>query len=527
MPEATRIAQQMLACELPSSDIAEVVFKTAGKFYYPTRMVTPASAAFVKKSAKQDGWQAAVTHAESTVDASLLAVLAKDSRKQVRRAVAANKHSDQATLQYLFDWAIKADDEETMNLVAHRVDVMWALQSPRLYSIGRALKPWKKLATRVFEAGDEAIAFAISQQHYPLDMAMADRFALGACSLMSLRDFVARYENHHSSNKASLIRRALECGSLDVELAELLVETGDFGAGVSRYGYDGQTVKRATCDEALQVLIDSKHAWTWVLASSVVTNSAQIDELLAKRCDSVFTSLWERVAYEPDETSSTSKLPVTSEQLYGVVRGVVGVGSYFNATDVFTNCDPEVLTPKVVMFTLKNSDARCILQWMAGKFSVKPLPGQVREILSSAGHLLATVHYSPYASKAKDGELDMAAVARTCRSVFDEAVRTNGELPVWLEELIDVLGVHFFEVVSYSAAATQILVKRFRAYIGDDPQAWMLAMSLLSNQGGSLTELCESVRLIVQSQGIEVPATVELVAKPKAPERTVQLSFLD
>jgi hypothetical protein len=181
------------------------------------------------------------------------------------------------------------------------------------------------------------------------------------------------------------------------------------------------------------------------------------------------------------------------------------------------------------MFAIVNSDASAAIHWMSGRLKVTPLPGEIRHFIENHGHTLYQGYSRYYNSKTPaPSEIDMSAVARQCRMVFDEVAPGGEKLPGWLDELIDSLGVHFFEVVSYSSAATQIFIKRMRAYIGDDPQAWALAMSLLSNQSGSLDELCASVRLIVMSQGISVPETIQTTthAEPEFCGVGEQLSFL-
>ena len=527
MAEASKIATRMLTCELPSAEIAEIVFRSVGPMHQPVTMITTPNADFVKKSVKKDGWQAAVTHAQSSTDPVVLATLAKDSRKQVRRVVAANPHTTQESLRYLFDWAIKEHDEETMNAVSGRVDLMWALEPQRVHAIGRPLDPWAVLARRVLEAGDEVISYVIDQRFYDLDCHLAASFMGGRCQLMSLRDFAERYDdNGRTLRKSFLIRKVIEAtGDLDVEMAELLIETGSFGAGTSKYSY-GPTIYGECTVEALDVLINSAHAWAWVLASQVAKEPHQLDQLIVNNCESVYANLWDRICADHEQRGL--RTVVSAEQLLGIMTGAVKAGRLYGlGVNALEDCPVEILTPEVVMFALANSDSSSVTNWMSGHTKVHPLPGQIREFIETKGHVLYA-GYSRYSRASATSEIDMQAVARHCRIVFEQVAEDTEKLPEWLDELIDALGVHFFEVVSYSSAATQIFIKRMRNHIGDDPQAWALAMNLLSNQNGSLDELCASVRLIVMSQGIEVP---ELISSATTEEPTlvgpgVQLSFL-
>ena len=94
----------------------------------------PPPASAVPALISKHGYRAAARVAEAADDPELLASLAKHSAASVRRAVAANPHTDADTVEYLWQWACNKPDVDARLLLLPRVPFSSCLE---LMSLGR------------------------------------------------------------------------------------------------------------------------------------------------------------------------------------------------------------------------------------------------------------------------------------------------------------------------------------------------------------------------------------------------------
>ena len=505
MSRSQSVASGVLGSMLPEG-VSDTLWRLAGAD--SRTMPSPVSKALALQSAKEDGWQVAVGHAVSATDPEVLARLARDSRKQVRRAVAANVHTDATALKFLFDWAIKFDDEETLSSVASGIDIHYVLDAlragdgsemPRLY--GGPASFYSQIAKRIVTSSDRSVVGAALglEDSYTLHAAMVREFTDPSPipgftwgSVMKLyaddpnrcRSFVSRMTPRH----------------IDVESAELLLAYSipSWLANVQPTSID---------DAAVEVLLASDIQEAWQTAAIRVTDPDQIDRLIDSRIPEVLSEFIGR-RLEGLTTEQVERMVALQD---GEDDPQLSANSVLKCLTVGTEMHANV-SPEALVGLLRWGSLDFTIRWMLGGLLHDPLPGQVAALVAHPGNAFYSgprprTYGSPSRSMRVRQIMEKADVARMVDDHMGDLLKT----PI-AAELVEALGVAFFDSIPPGSGKSEYLITQLKSGIGVSPRAWEVAFGLLDSHGGSLDQLQSITRRLLKASGesiVRAPEPVE------------------
>jgi len=529
MSRTSQVARRLLANALPGDKVSGVVYRHA-KISDPFVMPTPLPAEHALASAKSDGWQAAATQAISASDPKVLTKLSRDSRRQVRRAVAENLATGEELLEYLYHWAVKNKDEDTLASTVRRCDLAWLLEDEQIPVDNLGEWPWAILAGRLVE-DPELLARAVDKELWHLDREICFHLASGPVHGISLTMLVSRWLNSDSPQRCgALLDRALGAGygrdyryvKITLEAAQCLLMAGNHP---SHYGLHNRAIESAAVD----VLVASTLQWQRnIAAQGLVSDSevtqTEIDRLLAvtidedgepvevdeadleslrgrlneQQVDRLLSWPW---AENKDVIDSLAERisELTERQVERILmaRTVLGhplPGGYTLAKK------PVALSDASLMLALQAGSIGLTATWLAGKIGHSvPKSGQIVELFAHPGKALRSEMSGYYYRNTPQEEPTMAQVASSLGRQF-EAIATQP----WVDELVECLGSGFFALASNDDSAAGYLSAKLTEGIGVDPETWELALGLLDSFEGSVSHLVATVRRLAKASGREL-----------------------
>ena len=481
MSRSSVVANSLLRANLPSSEIADIVFKHATS-KSEVRMPTPITATLARNS-RGLPWGAAVTIAYSATDPRVLDKLARDSRKQVRRAVAENPNISVEAATYLYVWAVKNNDRETLRgAIAH-------------VSLDHVLNNWDDLKTSGYPLLELAARFTKSENPSHLENALekagtsllrniASNLTWGQCSHMSLTEFLEKQlassdDDSEVDVKAALVVALRHAGKADRELCELLVR---FAPAM----YRNEVLPNSITEDGIDVLLASDNSELHLVSARVVELPRQIDKIIdlttdSKDADRILATLIDmRLAH-----LSTAQLERVTDAFAKIenprIAGAVGL-RFFKLRSSQVD-DYPAISSKLVCTLYKHTRGAYAKEWLQGLHIHQPQPGDITEFLATHARFQS-----------------LETLARGLGSSVIDATVTRP----WADELFNGLGTSAFEALARSNLGAEYLVRRVVARIGVNPSAWELMYSLLSNFEGSIETLLDTTHSLMVSSGIEI-----------------------
>ena len=477
----------------------------------------------VERLVTKHGYKLAAKFARAASDPQVLAALAESSSVQVLRKVAANKHTDQPTVEALWQTALRSADTELLLRLVPRADPRTVtdvfdvpgLERDRLFPtyvakmFATSEPPWHdnepsfvvgSEAFRVLrEASEELRAEALppllASAHVRAALEAAAMCAAGAVPGVSAVEAFARFVDTHPgvldapddddrfvSAAAACLRHMALCPDVTIgaELAELLCANADvlvrkapftsqnnhtvplFGDRVTSEAFEvfrRCNIDRPAFTRGVDALIES----SWLSLPEAEFGR----ELEAARCASAVCRALETA---PDRFS-----PRLLNQALRVCSnaGVV--------PDILSRLDPSVTVDEdLLVELLRKVPYSTLVSFLTGEMPVAPTPGVVAQLFAD----------------------NVVAVGRrpAVAALFPE-----WKDQPWADTLLDGLGPAMFGLDGRAADA---VIGMFHDAFGTDPELWAFAFDLLS-QGfpGSLPDLLDMVRSLVPAAPHPEPAS--------------------
>jgi len=480
MSRSTKVANGLIRIELPSSLIADIAFKHASS-RSEIKMPTPVSASMALGSRKAE-WGHAATHALSATDPVVLDKLARDSRKQVRRAVAHNPNVSEAAASYLYEWALKADDVEALCAALQKANLDRVIGVG--YPVGLRGYPYAELAQRIVTSADpKHLAWALEYTDRSFKTLLAAAIVKVPEPTISLSDYVALYDTKEKSEEIEqlLIAAGRATQHATTEFCELLVR---YNPPVLRYEIFPRTIEEAGID----VLLESENRDFHLLVSRAVELPRQIDRLIeltegSDNADRIWTSLIDmRIAQLSTEQLNKITLALVSSP-NPRISGSVAL-RFFKLGSQQASKLPQINSALVMLMHVALRSGQSS-SWLLGLHAHQPQPGDVEMFF----HVM---------EKAGTG---MRALL--LRVLGPSGVAAILEKP-WADEFIDGLGVAMFEFMEMASQLPEYFVRRVTARIGTEPAAWDIMFSMLETFDGSLATLLDTTESLMRSSGIAV-----------------------
>jgi len=503
MSRTSQIARHLLGAALPASDISDLVYRHA-TIQRTMTMPTEPSEEISLRAAKNDGWVVAVSIAQSSSNPVVLTKLSRDSRRQVRRAVAENKATSEEVLRYLFTWAVKNSDVETMTATTRRCDLDWLLADEQVGAVpgNDGNFPWTTLIARVIET-DHHLQRYLELSKHGGDVELAKIVVFEPRHGLTLESLCDRWYSSTSTSKmAKLVEAAWSSRLADAtaEMARVLVKAGSEAV---HYNVDNHYSGHQLISEAIDILIDSPVAWH----REVVTNGSvllprQIDALLDKNgprelLDNLFAyrkfMTAEQIERVVGQMASRSDVPTGESLLSKDEYYIEGVDvklcddDAFEVHFEFKLAHSVELTPATVMVALRNGSSHLTCQWLTGQLVVTPLPGQFTELLAKPGRAFRSSY--GYWSNPNEKDATLEDIARSLVGDFERMASQP-----WVDEVVEGLSGGFFSLAERDEDAAAYLATKLSEGIGTGHDAWELALGLLENFDGSVATLVSTVR---------------------------------
>ena len=504
MSRSQRMARRLVETQLPNAEVSSILFRTAGSFP-ATTMPTPVPAAQALSSAKKDGWEVAVTHANSATDPMVLERLAKDSRKQVRRAVACNPHTNDATRQYLLTWAYgKAADTDIIRVLANSINLEWLLTQDTvdLITESRLGFDWRVAARRIVDADDpKLLERALALHFMPLDMTLACELVNRPVAYFSMTDLINSYQDPADATK-------VYCGAwssareVTYELTTLAMTT------LSESYMSRISGVTSFTPEAIELTLSSDQPTLWAILASCTKDPVVLDRLLDKKARGVAKNL------VPGRLNVLSQEQI--DRVLGQLRELnVDYDANSALAKLVSDKDEKPayeVSSSAMIELLRHARLDSTQNWLEGRLWHKPAPGDVTALLAGPGRSLNdryghTVSYG----------LNETPSQRQMALALDRAMEQALDKP-WTDELVDALGPGFFDASNFGPKRSAYVVRRLTNGIGITPKAWEMAWGLLDNFEGSLGDLITMTRRLLKVAGEEIVLP--------DPEPNVQLSLL-
>jgi hypothetical protein len=492
MSKSSDVANALLAAKLPNPQVANLVFRNATHLE-KRKMSTPLDDALALASAKRDGWQAATLHARSTTSSTLLAKLAKDSRKQVRREVATNPATPRGSQEYLFEWAVKNDDTETFEALAEHIDLEWILEPEQLVGIPRnAQNAWRHLGRRIAATDNPAVVAALqTSNHVQLLTHVVSRVRATPESIISLTELIDSYDEQVSQiDWRQSVADSMAYGNevFDVELARIV-------AGFARDHILESLSARSVTPEAFEVLMASPRPVAWRGAANLPLEPGQIDAVIAKRdsratlnllggnCENCEPRQIDTILLELDSmgvryTGKRYKQMITAQ------------AAKLRAVDP----DAKLISSDAMIALLSQCDLDSIASWLSGSAIIKPAPGDPAKMFAKA-RVRDMYGYRP---GPQNNLSDGAVAARDLSGYVREFLGHE-----WTDETIDAFGMGVF-FLFHDDAFAEYFTERMTAGIGVSTTAWETMFGLLESFNGNLSSLIDVTRRLVHASGEQI-----------------------
>ena len=536
MPDIGNIARAALAAGLPTQEVATAAFRRT-KLHSPIKMPVAITSAAALVSTKKDGWQAGVSHAQSTCDPELLDRLSRDPRLQIRRAVAHNVHTSEETRRYLYNWAATHDDIETLSHLAERIDVEWVLRSDFPDATDRCVhfhesRRRTQLLTLIGRAADEAahgrpgaMQAALDAKKTSIDHALGIVCRNSRVPGFSLADVVhypvANFYEPYTRSSDPATQRALvileaalsEPHVVDEEFAKLLAEY----ASVLNVPVNAVNTTTAGTPEATQILMDSLDthpgSLNWILAARIATKEEHLDVILRTEQLSVIYELQVRMRTLVHAEEGIASL-LTQRQWADFVYVVNNVANlsppFFAKVNLFESKTPPPLDAATVLELVRDGDPIRTVKWLSGQTAFNPEPGQVLEFVKNPRRALGSLM-----SSTEDERVVRSKIVACLDGEFEQILTQP-----WADELADALSVEFFARASYSRPVMKYIIDRLTKWIGVGLEAWEIVFGLLATHEGSVGQMVNIVTTMLKAQN------VDLVFPEPAPELPMaQLSW--
>lgn len=465
----------MLSGELPSDEVADMVYRHSS--IQEAQVITAkVNESLVIAGLKKNGWANALSFATSETRPKILSRLARDSRIQVRRAVANNPHCAKETQEYLFTWTVSHPDAEISRGLVSLMDVDWLCNKERLYEINDRSFAWDDLAERFALRGDTFLA-ACSFGVAGLDEALAVVLAKGPLFGVSLLDLIHSYatgtDDERRRRGARLTTRAWErCDHVSVEMAKARVEFDPLFRGALHY-YSVPTGD----EEAIKILLECGIINLVRLGAVMACTKEHFDILLGLGRPELWRGLLERVS-ELSEEQLTRFVELAFER--AKEDGVVGVTGF--GASVFQSESPKLSTA-MMLNCIRTGNLTHTISWLKGEMSVAPTRTQVAELMGSLGESGTAFMFLGYYSNYRSG-VDEVAVATMLVGSYDLILEQE-----WADEVAEGLKGALFSTASRDSAVGRYIARRLTQRFGDDAESWEMAISLINGFQGSISDL--------------------------------------
>ena len=509
------VASGVLGTELPAG-VADIAWRLAGP-KQSMRMPSPVSPPLAISSAKTDGWPAAVTHAMSATDPDILARLAKDSRKQVRRTVAANWNTDVETQGYLFGWALAKDDCETFSALFHRIELgqligLVAAHTVASVSASADGDVWDTLATRLRNSTEPRhITRAVSLENaIPLHAAIARHKGCEQVPGLGINDLMAQYPATDVARRTALTWQAMQADHhMGPALARHFVDYLVPQDGSRKW----EGIHTAPAD-AVDILLESDSTAALTIAARTAASPEQLDQVIAANNRAALIELMNR-----------GLVGLSAAQASRVVWALNGPADCtYNASPYFAvSVTDRLAGPRIpdedFVALLRHGSRDITERWLAGRLAYQPEPGQVAALVTTPGTAFSApaVHYD-YRRQRPSTPPTRDEIARS----LTETLATIAD-ELWMDELVEALSASFFARIPDRTPIATYFVNRLKAGIGVSPDAWELAFSLLDSFEGSLDHLMSTTRRLMKTSGIGI---VPAPAVDPEPAGLAQFSFM-
>jgi len=487
--QSRQIANQLIHTELPSSEVAGIIFAAANEVK-SIEMPTPVPPSQAIATAKTGGWEVAWTHARSATDPALLARLAKNASANVRRAVAANPNIDAATAQYLLAWAVsKMERLQTRDLLYKKVGLEWILEPENqvyLSHLGGTSLALGVIGARLAEYNDRDLllrASAIGDN--TMQAAVLAVLASNPVPTISLREYHALLVASERELGYTMQNAFARCTVFNAENLEFFAEHAKLPSS-----HWGNEIPVFT-DDGVEFIFQHENRELRLLEylAKYTADPAVVDRLLDLEDEEVDKVLLERFE------------SLSSAQIDRVVAQAKALELRYSSASFLRLKKPREVepSPETMLELLCHARSSELWAWLAGKYFYAPRPGDITEIMHAPGTLFNTrmpARSKEFEDKSRAELLDrrQAQLLEIVCSSFDEVV----DKP-WIDELVDALGSKFFHHSLHGPAWSKYFVDRMVRGIGTSPRAWEVAFGLLDSFEGTLSELVLMARRLIHA----------------------------
>ena len=527
MADVSRFAAVCAASDVVSSPELTALFLDRAEIddLLCRRVATQPRLPDVEKLVTKHGYRLAARFARAaSADPQVLAVLAKHASVQVLREVAANKNTDQATVEALWQTALRSADSELLLLLIPRADPRTVtdvfdvpgLERDRLFPTyfakmsATAEPPWYDQGSRFVvgskafrvlrEASDELRAEAVppllASVHVRAALEAAAMCAAGAVPGVSAVEAFERFVDTHpgvledlkgddrfvSADTACLRHMALSPDvTIDAGLAELLCANADylvctapftsqnyhttplFGDRVTSEAFE---VFRRRDIERAEFTPEPTTIRALIQSSWLSLSAAELGrELEETRCAASVCRVLEAA---PDRLSSS----VLNQALRFCIK-------HNTVPDILSRVSAVTVDEDLLVKLLRIEPSSTLVSFLTGEMSATPTPGVVAQLFAD-----------------NTDRLYRNAIAARFPDWKDQP---------WADALIEALGPVMFGL---DGRAGDAVIGMFLDAFGTDPEQWAFAFDLLS-QGfpGSLLELLDMVKSLVPTSPLPEPAS--------------------
>lgn len=441
---------------------------------------------------RRRGWQGAKAAAAITTDPGALATLARHSSVRVRRQVAVNEHIDAATVDYLWSWAVKYNDGDTLEALASKVTQEQLAQlfagpytAPRgpvvstvITNVDPGLWPgllrasaaaddpqtlWWVTEVMVRVAADVGASLCGLYDAVPeLGPAIVDMVGeQGTYVNGDVVELFARYKRDHPTAAVPYPSKPL--GSFDDE------------AMVELFKDDPEAVRRIRFSKAH---IRYPKTALWILqhaddypeqARQVITDGAgSISAAMGPEVDAVLRA------------SAAAGSPVVSKS-----PGVL-----------LTKLAPYRLSSEALLALFRYQAAgrpRTVYDWLAGRFGHQlPTGGEIAALFADPNRAVGTTRQW-ISGRTISQPMTLAEFAEAFgRRELAEVLKTD-----WADEFVDALGPEWRSFAYDSKRFGRYLLERIHRDVGAGAEALQVALELLHRSKVSVGETLRSARALV------------------------------
>jgi hypothetical protein len=492
MNPKSQVANALLRGSLPSREVAGVVFEEA-EIETPVAMRTAPSFETVRRHAKRN-WVRAATAVLSGVPEYIGPAVYRHKSATVRRLYATHG-TDAGTLQELVHYATGSSREA--RAWANKVDLKW-LQT---WIVGLEESPeaiWLVLGERMMREAQWEPRFArrlaADQREYlcagALSVAVragdregAGRILASAGALRMRREVCCHvYENHDGELHELL---------LDL-LHEVHKQPGDVLEFLKDSGFECKPVGSQTLEKIISSMPDGAIS---VLGEETIFENLEM--FLARPSFEIVNWLVVHACAAVDEGGGVRTIPHAAlEQALAGLNRVPVVPGRALSENILANW-PEPLSDAAVLQALRHGDAENTWEWLAGEGASVPNIGVFRQLNEKPGIAFRRsweddplrenerVNYEQFLLK---GYADIGGLVQ--QPDADEIIEIMGS-----PALMKLLQLAGDEHASWSdTAVSDYLTRRFTEHLGEDPEAWRLALQVVGSSTQALGRTLRGVQ---------------------------------